>query len=502
MATDTPNILLIMTDQQRADFSRADGFPLDTTPFIDSLGRRGVRFRRAYTPTPICAPARCSLMTGRFPKANRVRQNWGLDNITAPTNLTEILRERGYSINLVGKNHTYLKPEDFHFIAPYGHRKGGRPGTRTALEKEADEWLSELASGTSLSLEPTPFPLECQHPWRIVRDTIACVDGLDEEPFFLWVSFPEPHNPYQVPEPYFSLFPEGDVPERLAGPEALEEKGPRWRWLHHLIESKCPDYDRHWRRYRANYCGMLRLIDDQVARLLDALEQRGLLENTIVIFTADHGDYVGDYGLQRKGVDMPDSLIRVPLTWCGPGIESGEEPRPEFVSLVDVMPTLCEALDIEPPYGTQGRSLWPMLTGGDYPAEEFRSIYAEVGYGGLFYGEDEWPELHFDYEGVYFDELNAVTLSGNTKMVRMGKWKLYFDMMGRGRLYDVEDDPAELVDRYGDAELAEVRTQLLEELLEWTIRAEDDLPEGKAYKPKRCERNWYRAEKEDENYAG
>ena len=97
-----PNIVIIMTDQQRADFSKAEGFPLDTTPFIDSLGARGMRFRRAYTPMPICAPARCSMFTGRFPKATHVRQNSGIKNFFRTTDLIEVLRKHGYCINLVG----------------------------------------------------------------------------------------------------------------------------------------------------------------------------------------------------------------------------------------------------------------------------------------------------------------------------------------------------------------------------------------------------------------
>lgn len=488
------NVVVIMTDQQRADFSRALGFPLDTTPFLDSLGRRGAHFRNAYTPMPVCAPARTSLFTGRFPKAHRVRQNSALRHAFHPADLVDVLRARGYSINLVGKNHSYLPAEAFDFQVPYSHRGGGRPEGKSAPEAAMDDWLQELGSkGGNFSLQPTPFPVECQQPYRIVRDAIECLETRDSRPFFLWLSFPEPHNPYQVPEPYFSLFPEDEVPDRAAGPEATERKGPKWRWERRLIEATHPGYDRHWRRYRANYCGMMRLIDDQLRRFFAYLESAGLLDDTLVVFTADHGDFAADFGLQRKGVGLPECLVRVPLIAAGPGIvPGGDTLREEFVSLVDVMPTLCEAIGAvdEVPYGVQGRSLWPLLTGGEFPAEEFRSIYAELGFGGLPYGEDEMPPLHFPLYQGYFDELNAVTQSGNLKMVRMGRWKLTFDLLGQGELYDVEADPAELRDRYDDPACRDVRLALVEELLRWTIRTEDDLP-GAGYVPKRAPRNWH-----------
>ena len=114
-----PNIVLIMTDQQRADFSKAEGYPLDPMPFVDSLGARGVRFNRAYTPMPTCGPARCAMFSGRYPKATRVRENSGIKNIFRAKDLVETLREKDYSINISGKNHSYLKAEDFDFHSFY-----------------------------------------------------------------------------------------------------------------------------------------------------------------------------------------------------------------------------------------------------------------------------------------------------------------------------------------------------------------------------------------------
>jgi len=525
-----PNVVVIMTDQQRADFTRAAGFPLDTMPFLDALGAGGARFERAYTPMPICAPARISLFTGRFPKAHRVRQNSAIKHAVYELDLVDLLREAGYAIGLAGKNHSHLKAADLDFASAYMHAGRSEDSAANAAsagaalspeEASFDAWLGELARVRGgLSLEPTPFPLESQLPHRIVRDAIGWIDSLPEtagtaptpagghgatgasstdsrsgaQPFFLWLSLPEPHNPYQVPEPYFSLFPEDQVPDRVAGPEALARKtgplGEKWRWERQIIEAANPGYDANWLRYRASYCGMLRLIDDQLRRFVNHLAARGLLDNTIILFTADHGDYAGDYGLQRKGVGLPECLIRVPLIVNGPGVAPRPANHQDHVSLVDLMPTLCEAVGLETPYGVQGRSLWPLLTGQDYPEQEFRSAYVELGYGGLHYGEHDRPPLHFPYDAPRFDELNTVTQSGTVKCVRMDRWKLTYDMLGNGELYDLEADPAELVNRFDDPALVSVRQALVEELLRWTIRAEDDLPLAN-YVPKRAERNWY-----------
>lgn len=488
MAQRPPNIVLVMTDQQRWDFVGSSGFALDTMPFLDGLGDRGLRFDRAYTPMPVCSPARVSLLTGRYPQATGVRENWGVDQACAPTDIVATLRGLGYRILLAGKNHSHLGSAAFDGSRPYMHTSGPPEG-RTREQEEFERWLEVMNHG--VASQPSPFPIECQFPHRIVSDAIGLLgeERDPDRPFFLWLSFPEPHNPYQVPEPYFSLFPEEEVPERRCGPEAGTAKGPHWRWLLRLWEEKRPGYDGAWRRYRANYCGMLRLIDDQLRRFVTHLEQIGAADDTLIVFVSDHGDYAGDYGLQRKGAGLPECLVHVPLVFSGPGVTSGRNAE-DFVSLVDLMPTLCEAAGAEVPYGVQGRSLWPIVTGGAYPREEFRSVHASLGIGGLPYAEDERPPLHFDYEGRTLDELNAVTQSGRLEMVRMGRWKLLFDSLGRGELYDVESDPAELVDLHDDPGHHSVRLELTEELLRWTVRSQDDLPTAR-YVPKSAPRGWY-----------
>jgi arylsulfatase A-like enzyme len=301
------------------------------------------------------------------------------------------------------------------------------------------------------------------------------------------------------------MFPPETVPDRCAGPEALKGLGDRAQWLFGHQEQGFPT-EKNWRRYKSNYLGMLRLLDDQLARLVHFLNEKQLMENTIIIYMADHGDYLMDYGLGRKGVGLPECLTRIPMVWSGAGIKPSRAGASAFVSNVDFFPTICEALQVEIPHGVQGRSLWPILQGQDYPREEFRSIYATVGLGGLFYeasdhipfalGEPGRPAIEAAHPGTAgYDELNKVTQSGLQKMVRMGDWKLIFDMMGYGQLYHLASDPCELKNLFGHPSAAKEQAELMAELLMWTIRAQDSLPTGTQsvkYQTKwPANHNWY-----------
>ncbi|WNO53572.1 sulfatase family protein [Stakelama saccharophila] len=472
-----PNILLIIADQHHAGVSKRHGYPLDVTPTMDRMAATGVDFSRAYCTIPACVPSRISMLTGRWPEATRVRMNFDSQDAYFAKDMYQVAREQGYRTGLAGKNHTYLRQGDIDFWRQYGHLDG-YVGPDAPPEYAAfDKWLK--TTQFNLVTEPAPFPVEAQHPHRIVSDAIDFIKESADQRFLLQVSFPEPHNPEQVPKPYWDMFPPSEVPERDAGPEALKRMGDRERWLHGL-EGAYPDLEKQWRRYVSNYLGMLRLIDDQMKRLFDHLDESGLAENTVVVVTADHGDYMMEYGLGRKGVGLPDCLARIPMTWFGAGIRPNRElGESAHVSMADVMPTFCELMRAEIPSGVQGRSLAPLLHGEDYPKEEFRSVYATSGVGGLFYDAEDKVPYAISRSGTEgFDELNKVTQSGNTKMVRMGDWKLMYDMMGNGQLYHLPSDPAELNNRMDDPKAVDARNRLMAELLMWTIRSQDDLPTG------------------------
>lgn len=489
-----PNILILITDQTRAKLTKRDGYPFDTMPTLDALARRGVDFKRAYCTIPACTPSRISMLTGRWPQAHRVRINLTPKEALYAKDLYQVAREQGYRTALCGKNHTYMSAERADFWRDYSHEEGPK-GAASPAEAGFERWLKSL--DFNVALEPAPFPLETQFPYRIVSDAIRFMEANAGAPFLLQVSIPEPHDPEQVPKPYWDMFPPDKIPDRVAGREALSDLGDRARWLDRLQRAGFPATEQHWRRYVSNYLGAMRMVDDQVKRMLDHMRKAGTLDNTIIVHVADHGDYLMDYGLARKGVGLPECLTNIPMMWSGPGIKPRREMETSaFVSMADLMPTLCEAMGAAIPEGVQGRSLLPLLRGEDYPAEEFRSIVAQVGNGGLFYEEaDQVPVQISRGTGGHWDELNGVTQSGNQHMVRMGDWKLIYDMMGYGQLYHLPSDPSELKNLFGTAAVSTDQARLMAELAMWTIRNQDSLPSGPQnpkYRTKRpLPHNWY-----------
>ena len=471
-----PNIIIIMTDQQRADLCRRENYSLDTTPFLDALAKQGTWFNHAYTTMPACVPARTSLFTGRWPSATRVRTNHNVQDAVYEQDLVGVLKAQGYATALCGKNHSYLDRSRFDHWFEASHN-GGTDAERTAQEKEFDQYLTTLYHRADT--QAAPFPLECQIPFRCVRSAQQFIETIQDRPFFLWLTFPEPHNPYQVPEPYYSLFPPNKLPPTRTGAEALAVKGFKFQHTRRLAETAYPDFAATLLRARANYHGMLRLIDDQVKRFVSFLEQKKLRDNTLLVFLSDHGDFAGEYGLMRKGPELPECLARIPMFFTGPEVKSSALPSQVCVSLVDVLPTLCEALGIAIPKGVQGRSLWPILTGQDYPRGEFATSYVEQGFGGLHYdGTDTLDPVKEGAvkPGVVYDELNSWTQSGTMRMVRKGDWKLVFDMQGHGQLYNLLKDPAEMNNLFGKVPYRDKQQELLADLLTWVLRTQDPLP--------------------------
>ena len=223
MSTKKPNIVLVMADQLRYDLRKSKGYPLDTMPFLDSLSGQGLEFDRAYTPNPTCMPARVSLFTGRYPSCHNVRTNHNAEDAVYTEDLTDVLHDEGYLLALCGKNHSHLSREDFDWWETNGHLGAESEQELTDDGKSFDAYLKTLHFCDSE--KPSPFTVKEQLPYRNVSSFFRFADKAisEDRPFFAWVSFAEPHNPYQVPYPYYDMFAPGSLPEittDLSGREA------------------------------------------------------------------------------------------------------------------------------------------------------------------------------------------------------------------------------------------------------------------------------------------
>jgi arylsulfatase A-like enzyme len=474
--TKKPNIILIMVDQQRADLLAREGYPLNTMPVIDNLARQGTWFNKAYTTSPASVPARTSFLTGRYPKATHVRCNQNEEDAYFQKDMFHVAKENGYQTALVGKNHSYLRKDRLDYWSEYNH--GGKMGQ---INSEKGKVFDKFLKSTQLyaSFEAAPGGIESQPAYRMVDEATEWIKIVKNNPFMLWLSFADPHNPYQVCEPYFSMF-RNKLPKLQTTAKDRRLKGEKYEHLAEMMKIGHVDYDLQIDELRTIYLGMMRMIDDRLQRFVDNLKAQGVYDNSIIVFVSDHGDYVGEYSLMKKGAGLDEIATRIPMQWSGPGIKASAQPHNAHVSMADIFPTVCEIMDAPIPVDVQGRSLWPMLQGKSYPAKEFESIYVEHGYGGQFYtkndGADYIAEGAVTKTKYFFDELNTWTQSGFTKMVRKGDWKIIFDMEGNGQLYHLKKDPFELKNLFNTKKYKNIKTELLQDLLKWEIATGDPMP--------------------------
>ena len=389
------NILLITCDQLRKDALGCYGNTIVHTPNIDSIAANGIRYERTFTAYPVCAPNRGSLATGRYPSIHGLRNN-GIILPGEELTLMEVLHQRGYATYGVGKMHfgpqwqfppdgSPLKdPKPAWAVNPqpdtwelpwYGfddvqitedHRVG--PYADYLAKYDLDVWSDPHSFTYPQHIcVRSAYPQE-HHQTAWIGD--RSLDYLDQhpsdQPFFMWTSFVHPHHPFNPPAPYDTMYDPEDMPlprwlegEADLWPESYQFKHYRTTGSHEAIGMhEIPDTE--WQRVKAFYYGMITFIDVQVGRLIDALDARGMLENTLIVFTSDHGEMLGDHHLVFKGTTY-DEVTNVPLIISSSDHIAVGEVRETLSNTIDIMPTLLDCAGIPIPVSVQGKSLVPSM---------------------------------------------------------------------------------------------------------------------------------------------
>jgi arylsulfatase len=464
-AASRPDIVLVITDQQRYETIAAFGFDHVDTPVLDRLVREGTHFSRCYVTGASCVPARASLFTGVYPHTNGILTNASSWRHT----WVETLSASGYLCANVGKMHT--QPMD----APAGFeerivvenkdrsmaRRGrdfvdawdralqaagvAKPGLPTyRLLPDYTERLGAYEWSLDESLHPDAFVGRTAADW-IVRH------GDDARPWFLEIGFPGPHPPYDPPARLVERYRQRDLPIRSVDTTDLDGQPPPFRALRekhvtgnhdaapHTIDA--PRAQRH--RQLAHYLANVTLIDEELGHLLEALERAGRLDRTILIFTSDHGDCLGDHGHAQKWT-MYEQVTRVPLViWSG-GPLRGRGEMPSLVQSIDIAPTILELAGCEVPAWWETTSLLPALQGEPLAGRD--AVYCEQGRDVVF------------------------QFSDFVSMLRTSRYKfVHFLGEGFGQLFDLHDDPHENVNRWNDPGMRPVREDLRAAWLDWRL---------------------------------
>lgn len=438
-AESRPNVLFIVSDDLNC-FLGCYGDPLAKTPHIDRLAARGVRFDRAYCAFPLCGPSRNSFLTGLYPNSTGIHANGQVfrQSIPSQPSMPQAFRLAGYFAARVGKLYHYNVPMS---VGTNGHDDPGswelefNPAGVDRLEEEPRIFsLRPGEFGGTLSWYASPKG-DREHTDGMMADDAAWVlerCARDRSrPFLLAVGFFRPHTPYVAPKaPYFDMYPEDQMP-LVTGVEEDHKDVPKA-----ALASRKPEQDamtdQQRRQAKQAYYASISFLDAQVGRVLDAVDRLGLAENTIVVFTSDHGYHMGEHGLYQK-MSLFEESVRVPLLVVAPGRCAAGGMARSPVAQVDIFPTLAALCGVEPPKNLQGQSLVPLLAD---PAAAGRGwALTQVTRGG---GSGRGPGKPKD-AGAQPNQFFGYSL--RTPRWRYTEW----DEGREGReLYDHDADPSEL----------------------------------------------------------
>ena len=486
------NVLFIMADQLRWDHLACAGHPYLRTPNLDALARRGVRFTQAYVNSGVCGPSRMSYYTGRYPSSHGATWNRVPLSVGEVT-LGEYLRDQGLHLALAGKTHvmvdhaglarlqleggselhTLLTRGGFEEIDRYDghHAPGGESGYPAFLRAHgydsADPWSDFVISGldqdgtvrSGWHMRHVHLPARVREAHSetayMTDQALAYIQRMGEQPWVLHLSYVKPHWPYMAPAPYHARYTADQCLPVVRNEAEKVDAHPVLAAYRESEESRSFSLDECIRTVRPAYQGLIEQLDHHLGRLFEALERQGRFKDTLIVFCADHGDFLGDHWLGEKEL-FYDTVQRVPFIVVDPSAAADATRGTEdarFVEGVDVVPTVLDALGLAlPSHRVEGRSLLP-LTRGQSPDWRDTTV----------------SELDFSYKaarerlGLAVDECQAWSL-------RTGRWRYVYWQAAPEQLYDLHADPDQFVDLGRSPATEAVRRGFREQLLAWLSR--------------------------------
>jgi arylsulfatase A-like enzyme len=502
MSRRTKNILFIMCDQLRWDYLSCYGHPRLATPHIDALAAKGVRFTRAYVQSPVCGASRMSFYTGRYVQSHGASWN-GVPLKVGEMTLGDYLRPLGLQTVLAGKTHMradqegmerlgidpnsiigvrvaecgfdpYERDDGLHGIGPDGRFDPQVPRYNRYLNDKGyagdnpwHDWANaaqgegnKLASGWAMRHARKPARVreeDSETPYMTGR-AIDFIREAGDAPWCLHLSYIKPHWPYIAPAPYNDMFTAADVLPAVRSEEERRDPHPLLAEFMDQRVSRTFAREEVRREVIPVYMGLIKQVDDQLGRLFAFMEQRGLLENTMIVFTSDHGDYLGDHWMGDKDL-FHEPSVKVPLIVYDPSSKADSARGTVcdgLVESIDLVPTFLAALGVDPAeqsHRLEGRSLLPALRGRT-PAEWRRFAISEYDYSML--------------PGT--TKLGIAPRDARLFMIADKRWKLVHALGFRPMLYDRDADPNELRDLGADPDCEDERRRLMAALNAWGLR--------------------------------
>lgn len=467
--TRRPNVVLFVTDQHRAKDAGYWGNPVVQTPNIDAVAAAGAGFRRCFVQNPVSTPSRVALASGWYCHVNGHRTMHHMLRRHEP-NLLRYFKEQGYYVWWGGKNDMINQdviPDSCHERI---HGAGGKPTVNKSPWQVEDRLYHTFLWGEV----PENYGMSLSDD-HVAEQAAEFIRKPKAEPFLLLVNQTYPHPPYACAEPFFSLYDRAEVPFPIRLPNGFAGK-PKILELVHKRMRMDQITEAELREMVAVYYGMVTKADRNFGWVLQAVRESGRWDDTILVNTSDHGDFVGDYGLAEKMQNtFEDCLVNVPFVIRIPGCDPLPEPSDALIELIDLLPTLAEACGLELGHTHFGRSLLPLLRGETREHRQY--VFSE---GGALDTEIHTHETDRPKENIYWSrpalQFTNPTVHGKAVMIRSKDWKYVRRLYDTDELYDLNNDPDEVHNLIGNPTYTDFVSGLAGEIATWFLSTGDQVP--------------------------